>query len=102
MWRRGYSAHRSLEPRPLLLLSQHHSTALPSPKCYELRSEEVATEPLDETPHACYEGWVYLEGCYELAQEWLSYAENGRPTVNRANRGIRILMRFSAKFITAL
>src|SRR5215207_3658878 len=24
-------------------------------------------------------------GCYGLAQEWLANAENGRPTVNRAN-----------------
>src|SRR5215211_6158003 len=29
-------------------------------------------------------------GCYELAQEWLANAGNGRPTVNRNNRGIRI------------
>jgi hypothetical protein len=33
-------------------------------------------------------------GCYELAQEWLANAENGRSTVNRTNRRIRILMRF--------
>jgi hypothetical protein len=39
-------------------------------------------------------------GCYELAQEWLANAENGGPTVNSANRGIRILVRFSTKFIT--
>jgi len=32
--------------------------------------------------------------CYELAQEWLANAGNGRPTVNRTNRGIRILMQF--------
>ena len=33
-------------------------------------------------------------GCYELAQEWLANAEDGRFTVNRTNRIIRILMRF--------
>jgi hypothetical protein len=32
--------------------------------------------------------------CYELAQEWLANAENGGPTVNSANRAIRILMLF--------
>src|SRR5215218_3949117 len=35
-----------------------------------------------------------LRGCYELARQWLANGENGRPTVNRANRAIRILMRF--------
>ena len=32
--------------------------------------------------------------CYELAQGWLANAENGLVMVNRANRGIRVLMRF--------
>ena len=40
------------------------------------------------------QGWRVPRGCYELAQEWLANAENGGPTVNSANRGIRILMRF--------
>jgi hypothetical protein len=29
-------------------------------------SEEVATEPLDEMPHACYPRWVYLEAVMNL------------------------------------
>src|SRR3712207_9135076 len=33
------SFHRFLAPVPLPLLSQHHSTALPSPKRYEIRYE---------------------------------------------------------------
>src|SRR5215218_5859578 len=37
---------------------------------------------------------VFSRGCYELARQWLANGENGRPTVNRANRAIRILMRF--------
>src|SRR5215211_3171623 len=42
----------------------------------------------------------FPRGCYELAQEWLTNAENRGPTENRTNRGIRIPMRFSAEFIT--
>ncbi len=34
-----------------------------------------------------------LRGCYELSQEWLANAENGGLIGDRANRGIRILMR---------
>ncbi len=33
-------------------------------------------------------------GCYELTQEWLANAGNEGSAVNRANRGIRIGMRF--------
>jgi len=36
-------------------------------------------------------------GCYELAQEWLTNAENWGPTENRSNRGIRIPMRFFSR-----
>ena len=34
------SSHRPFDPVPLPLLSQHHSTALPSPKRYDKRYEE--------------------------------------------------------------
>src|ERR687898_125001 len=34
---RGGSSHRLLDSAPLPLLSQHHSTALPSPKRYEAK-----------------------------------------------------------------
>src|SRR5215216_2757939 len=37
--------------------------------------------------------FIIPRGCYELARQWLANGENGRPTVNRANRAIRILMR---------
>jgi hypothetical protein len=38
-----------------------------------------------------------LRASYELAQEWLGKAENGRPTVNQANHRIRVLMRFFSR-----
>src|SRR5215212_158451 len=37
--RRGCSSHRSSHPGSSILLSQHHSTALPSPKRYDERYE---------------------------------------------------------------
>jgi hypothetical protein len=37
--RRVHSSHRPLDPLPLSLLSQHHSTALPSTKRYDKRYE---------------------------------------------------------------
>jgi hypothetical protein len=40
--------------------------------------------------------------CYELAQEWLTNAENGGPTRNRANRVTRILMRFFSQVHNSL
>ena len=43
------------------------------------------------------QGSMSPRACYELAQEWLGKAENGRPTVNRANHGIRVLMRFCSQ-----
>jgi hypothetical protein len=33
-------------------------------------------------------------GCYELAQKWLANAGSEGSAVNRANRAIRMLMRF--------
>ncbi len=39
MARRVHSSHRPLDPLPLSLLSQHHTTALPSPKRYDKRYE---------------------------------------------------------------
>src|SRR3712207_8256140 len=41
---RGHSPYRLLYPFPLPLLSQHHPTALPSPKHYGCRSEEHTSE----------------------------------------------------------
>jgi hypothetical protein len=35
--------------------------------------------------------------CYGLVQEWLGKAQNGRPTANRANHAIRVLMRFISR-----
>jgi hypothetical protein len=37
--RRVHSSHRPLDPLPLALPSQRHSTALPSPKRYDKRYE---------------------------------------------------------------
>ena len=37
---------------------------------------------------------LFPRACYELAQESLANAENGRSTGNRVDRGIPILMRF--------
>src|SRR3954471_895782 len=45
-------------------------------------------------------GCSFARGCYELAQKWLTKAENWGPAENRTNRGIRIPMRFSVEFIT--
>src|SRR3712207_3745185 len=44
MRQRGYSSHRLLDPVPLPLASQYHSTALPSPKRYRKRYEKEVSE----------------------------------------------------------
>jgi hypothetical protein len=41
-------------------------------------------------------------GCYELAQEWFTHAENWGPMQNQSNREIRIPMRFLSRVHNAL
>src|SRR5215207_11572902 len=43
------------------------------------------------------EAFAGSRACYELAQEWLTNAENWGPTENQTNRGIRIPMRFFSR-----
>src|SRR5215208_6733380 len=63
--------------------------AVPARDMRKIASNSVLARPREVIPYD-----KLLRGCYELAQEWLANAENGRPTLNRAKRRIRILMRF--------
>jgi hypothetical protein len=48
--RRVHSSHRPLDPLPLALPSQRHSTALPSPKRYDKRYEAEDPRRTSENP----------------------------------------------------
>src|SRR5215216_5516858 len=48
---RGVSSHRLLDPVPLLLLSQHHSTARPSPKHYDKQPYGTSVPSLRDYGH---------------------------------------------------
>src|SRR5215217_8708488 len=52
-WRCGYSSHQLLDPLGVLLLSQLHSTALPSPNRYEERYRAATYGSLPPLPQSC-------------------------------------------------
>src|SRR5215216_6813118 len=62
MARHECSAHRLLDAAPLSLLSQRHSTALPSPKRYDKRYEGKILNNID--PHQLpTRTWGWHRGC---------------------------------------
>ena len=64
---------------------------------------EAVSPAIRSSPYLrAYYQRIKTRACYELAQEWLTNAENGGPTRNRANRVTRILMRFFSQVHNSL
>ena len=76
----GASSHRLLDSVPLPLVSQPHSTALPSPKRYDKRYEETFLENI--CPHHQPQGHGGPEDMEEDTSHLTSFSSDGEHSSN--------------------